>query len=78
MLGDDDRDIDGVEFRQAVKPLIARLPERERRILSLRFYGNRTQTEIAQQLGISQMHVSRLLAKALERMRLLIDDDGRR
>ena len=74
VLGDDDRDIDGVEFRQAVKPLIARLPERERRILSLRFYGNRTQAQIAADLGISQMHVSRLLSRTLEGLRRALLD----
>ena len=40
------------------------LPEREQRILTMRFYGNMTQAEIGEQLGISQMHVSRLLARA--------------
>jgi RNA polymerase sigma-B factor len=74
VLGDDDRDIDGVEFRQAVKPLIARLPERERRILSLRFYGNRTQAQIAADLGISQMHVSRLLSRTLDGLRRALLD----
>jgi RNA polymerase sigma-B factor len=74
VLGDDDRDIDGVEFRQAIKPLIARLPERERRILSLRFYGNRTQAQIAADLGISQMHVSRLLSRTLDGLRRALLD----
>jgi len=44
-------------------------PEREQRILILRFYGNLTQGEIGQRLGISQMHVSRLLAHALAHLR---------
>jgi RNA polymerase sigma-B factor len=74
VLGDDDRAIDGVEFRQAIKPLIARLPERERRILSLRFYGNRTQAQIAADLGISQMHVSRLLSRTLDGLRRALLD----
>jgi RNA polymerase sigma-B factor len=54
------------------------LPEREQRILSMRFYGNMTQTEIGERLGISQMHVSRLLARALGylRGRLLEADEG--
>jgi RNA polymerase sigma-B factor len=69
VLGGDDRGIDGVEFRTAVRPLVARLPERERRILSLRFYGNLTQAQIAAELGISQMHVSRLLARTLDGLR---------
>jgi RNA polymerase sigma-B factor len=74
VLGDDDRAIDGVEFRQAIKPLIARLPERERRILSLRVYGNRTQAQIASDLGISQMHVSRLLSRTLDGLRRALLD----
>jgi RNA polymerase sigma-B factor len=74
VLGDDDRAIDGVEYRQAIRPLIARLPERERRILSLRFYGNRTQAQIAADLGISQMHVSRLLSRTLEGLRRALLD----
>jgi RNA polymerase sigma-B factor len=77
-LGTEDHEFELAELRIALGPAMATLSQREQTILSLRFYGNRTQTEIAQQLGISQMHVSRLLAKALERMRLLIDDDGRR
>jgi RNA polymerase sigma-B factor len=45
------------------------LPEREQRILLLRFYGNKTQAEIGEMLGISQMHVSRLLAQSLRYLR---------
>ena len=45
------------------------LPERERTILMLRFFGNLTQTQIAEKIGISQMHVSRLLARTLEQLR---------
>jgi RNA polymerase sigma-B factor len=58
------------------------LPEREQRILSMRFYGNMTQTEIGERLGISQMHVSRLLARALgylrERLLEADEDEPRR
>ncbi|HEY1323212.1 MAG TPA: sigma-70 family RNA polymerase sigma factor, partial [Streptosporangiaceae bacterium] len=56
------------------------LPVREQRILSMRFYGNMTQTEIGERLGISQMHVSRLLARALGYLRDQLleadEDDG--
>ena len=53
------------------------LPSREQRILIMRFYGNQTQAEVAAQLGISQMHVSRLQARALARLRdLLLSPDG--
>jgi RNA polymerase sigma-B factor len=68
-LGVDDNDLDAVEYREVLGPLLAKLPRREQEILSLRFYGNLTQTEIAEQLGISQMHVSRLLTRILSRLR---------
>jgi RNA polymerase sigma-B factor len=54
---------------ETVRPLIAALPQRERTVLKLRFFENMTQTQIAQRLGISQMHVSRLLARALATLR---------
>jgi RNA polymerase sigma-B factor len=77
-LGAEDHGFELAELRIALGPAMATLSEREQKILSLRFYGNRTQAEIAEQIGISQMHVSRVLAKALLKLRLLIDDDGRR
>ncbi len=53
------------------------LPAREQRILTMRFYGNLTQAEIGEQLGISQMHVSRLLTRALGYLReQLLTEDG--
>jgi RNA polymerase sigma-B factor len=52
-----------------VSGLLHRLPWRERRILAMRFYGNQTQAEIAARFGISQMHVSRLLSRALTWLR---------
>ena len=54
--------------------LIARLPEREQEIVRLRFYERRSQTEIAESIGISQMHVSRLLRKSFEQMRDWLED----
>ncbi|MGE2690479.1 SigB/SigF/SigG family RNA polymerase sigma factor [Mycolicibacterium pulveris] len=68
-LGANDTGIDIVEFRHALRPLMAALPPREREILTMRFFGSHTQTQIAQRLGISQMHVSRLLAKTLATLR---------
>jgi RNA polymerase sigma-B factor len=53
----------------AVVPLLAELPDRERRILQLRFFHDMTQTEIAALTGISQMHVSRLLSRTLGTLR---------
>ncbi len=64
-----EHEFDLVEHREAVTPLLAALPERERRILLLRFLGGLTQTEIAQRVGLSQMHVSRLLSRTLARLR---------
>jgi RNA polymerase sigma-B factor len=69
LLGDDDPDIELVEQREALRPLIARLPRREQRILTMRFFGNMTQSQIAAAVGLSQMHVSRLLSHALEALR---------
>jgi RNA polymerase sigma-B factor len=60
---------DLVEHREGIAPLLAALPERERQILLLRFFGGLTQTEIAARVGLSQMHVSRLLSRTLARLR---------
>jgi RNA polymerase sigma-B factor len=68
-LGSDDEGLEGVEYRESLKPLLARLPPREKRILLLRFFGNMTQSQIAEEVGISQMHVSRLLARTLTQLR---------
>ena len=68
-LGDVDLSIDQIENREALRPLLAALPERERTVLLLRFFESLTQTQIAERVGISQMHVSRLLAKSLARLR---------
>jgi RNA polymerase sigma-B factor len=70
--GEDDPGIEAVENRESVIPLLATLPEREQRILTMRFFGNMTQSQIAGELGISQMHVSRLLSQTLERLRLAL------
>jgi len=68
-LGDVDLSLDRIENREALRPLLAALPERERTVLLLRFFESLTQTQIAERVGISQMHVSRLLAKSLARLR---------
>jgi RNA polymerase sigma-B factor len=68
-LGVHDASLGEVELRESLRPALERLSERERQIVLLRFYGNRTQSQIGQELGISQMHVSRLLARALASMR---------
>ncbi|MEU6173059.1 SigB/SigF/SigG family RNA polymerase sigma factor [Streptantibioticus parmotrematis] len=67
--GDEDPALEGVENLTALKPLIAALPERDRAILSMRFGADMTQAAIGAELGISQMHVSRLLTRTLTRLR---------
>ena len=61
--------LEKVEYQHALRPLLDALPERERMILTLRFFGEMTQTQIGQRLGISQMHVSRILARTLKQLR---------
>ena len=73
-LGEQDSGFELAELRAALGPALASLDDREQKIISLRFYGNLTQTEIAEQVGVSQMHVSRLLAKALVKLRRQIDE----
>ncbi|MDR1999542.1 MAG: SigB/SigF/SigG family RNA polymerase sigma factor, partial [Frankiaceae bacterium] len=68
-LGQLDAELESVEYRESLRPLLAALPPRERTILMLRFFGNQTQSQIAEQVGISQMHVSRLLSRTLAQLR---------
>ena len=68
-LGNVDTNLEKVLDVETVRPLIAALPERQRTVLTLRFFENLTQTQIAERIGCSQMHVSRLLAKALGTLR---------
>ncbi|MFG3101538.1 RNA polymerase sigma factor SigF [Streptomyces sp. NPDC048182] len=68
-IGYEDHGIEGIEYVESLKPLIAELPVRDRKILSLRFVAGLTQSEIGEELGISQMHVSRLLSRTLVRLR---------
>lgn len=65
----DDEDLDNAEAWADLAPHVAALPERQRRILALRFFRGLTQTEIAREVGVSQMHVSRLLSRALDSLR---------
>jgi RNA polymerase sigma-B factor len=69
LLGGDDPQLEHVIDMQAVWAHWNELPDREQQLLLMRFYGNMTQSEIGARLGISQMHVSRLLAEALSRLR---------
>ncbi|HZN17283.1 MAG TPA: RNA polymerase sigma factor SigF [Micromonosporaceae bacterium] len=78
LIGEEDADLELAELRLSLGPAMAMLGEREQRILMLRFFGNMTQSQIAEQVGISQMHVSRLLARSLSALREELDpaNDG--
>lgn len=72
-LGGWDAELEQAEYRHTLRPLLAGLSERDRTILVLRFFENMTQTQIAARVGISQMHVSRLLAQTLAQLRRQLD-----
>ncbi|MFJ9413692.1 SigB/SigF/SigG family RNA polymerase sigma factor [Streptomyces sp. NPDC101227] len=76
LIGQDDPALDLAENLQALKPLLEELDDRERNLLELRFGAEKTQAEIGNQLGLSQMHVSRLLTRTLStlRARLFIEE----
>jgi RNA polymerase sigma-B factor len=76
VIGEDDPQFESVVDRNTLRPLLEDLPARERAILMHRFYGNKTQAEIADLLGISQMHVSRLITKTLARLRVQLLQDA--
>ncbi|MGH8241461.1 MAG: RNA polymerase sigma factor SigF [Steroidobacteraceae bacterium] len=68
-LGVEDPALAGVEYREALQPLLASLPDRERQVVMLRFFASMTQSQIADKIGVSQMHVSRLLSTTLHKLR---------
>lgn len=72
-LGDLDAALERVENRETLRPALAALPERDRTVLLLRFFEGQTQTQIAERIGVSQMHVSRLLARSLQKLRDQLD-----
>jgi RNA polymerase sigma-B factor len=74
MMGLDDEELEQIEIRESIKPLLEALPSREKRILLLRFFKNKTQSEIAAEIGVSQMHVSRLLSRTLDRLRASLQE----
>jgi RNA polymerase sigma-B factor len=74
VIGGDDEALEHVENRETIKPLLEALDPREKHILTLRFFRGMTQTQIAAEIGISQMHVSRLLARTLARLRDSLDE----
>jgi RNA polymerase sigma-B factor len=75
LLGRVDTALETSQYRQELRAALAELPERERTILVLRFFEDMTQTQIAAQMGISQMHVSRLLTQTLETLRNRLDTE---
>jgi RNA polymerase sigma-B factor len=72
-VGADDAGYEMVEYSAAIAPAMDAMPQRDRLILRLRFERDLTQSEIAEQLGISQMHVSRIIRRALSRLRTVAD-----
>ena len=74
-IGIEDENLEHVEIRESIKPLLEGLGEREKRILLLRFFKNMTQSQIAEEIGVSQMHVSRLLTRTLAQLRTSLEQD---
>jgi RNA polymerase sigma-B factor len=69
VVGEEDEGFDRVEDRASLEPAIGTLPERERDILRMRFEEGMTQSQIADRVGVSQMHVSRLIRKSIDQLR---------
>lgn len=78
VIGRADDELDRAEYRTALAPALEQLSERERLILKLRFFAGLTQSQIADRIGLSQMHISRLLSRTLKRLRAQLDDTGAR
>ena len=76
VIGEDDQALEHVENRETIKPLLEALDPRENHILTLRFFSGMTQSQIAAEIGISQMHVSRLLARTLAQLRESLADQS--
>ena len=72
-IGREDENLEHVEIRESLKPLLDALEPREKKILLLRFFKNKTQTQIAEEIGVSQMHVSRLLSRTLDQLRASLE-----
>ncbi len=73
-LGDVDPGLDRVLHVETARPLIAALPDQQRTVLTLRFFENMSQSQIGERMGYSQMHISRLLAKALNTLRSQVSE----
>ena len=75
-IGVEDDNLEHVEIRESIKPLLDRLEPREKKILLLRFFKNMTQSQIAEEIGVSQMHVSRLLNRTLVQLRTSLEESS--
>ncbi len=75
-IGDEDERFELIEYGATLAPAFASLPERERLVIQLRFAEDLTQTEIAERIGVSQMHVSRLIRRAIARMSAEVNREG--
>jgi RNA polymerase sigma-B factor len=73
-IGVNDANLEHVEIRESLKPLLDLLEPREKKILLLRFFKNMTQSQIAEEIGVSQMHVSRLLTRTLAQLRAALEE----
>jgi RNA polymerase sigma-B factor len=73
-IGEEDIAFDTVEYGEAIAPVLAEISERDRKVLHLRFVEDMTQSEIAEQVGVSQMHVSRILRATVEKLRQQLPD----
>jgi len=74
VLGGEEQGFEVVEYGAAIAPVVKRLSARDRKILHMRFVEDRTQSEIAKEIGVSQMHVSRILRATLKRLRERVDE----
>jgi RNA polymerase sigma-B factor len=72
-LGAEDESYAKIEYLDAIAPAMRALPERDRRVLQMRFVEDLTQSEIAERIGVSQMHVSRLMRRAIGRLQIVAD-----
>ena len=74
-IGEEDLAFDTVEYGEAIGPILHEISERDRKVLHLRFVEDMTQSEIAEQVGVSQMHVSRILRATIEKLRKQIPEE---
>lgn len=75
VLGRMDAEMTAIEDRESIRHALNQLPDRERAIVVLRFFDDLTQTEISAEVGVSQIHVSRLLGRSLATLRMYLDAD---